>query len=125
MAEEIKSNGIKYVGRSLGELHRKEADVLLNAGLKIVSIWESGAEYAGFFREEKGFVEGKQAFGTAEHLGQPEGSSIYFPVHFDVLGMIKNNELGIQKIRIFSLKMNRRAFVFIFASRRSGWKFAY
>jgi hypothetical protein len=36
--------------------------------------------------------------------------------HQKVSVMIQNNILGIQKIGIFSLKMNNKAFVFIFAS---------
>lgn len=82
LAEELKSDGIEYVGCSLRDLHRNDADVLLNAGLKIVSIWD-GAEYLGYFSEEKGFAEGMDAYRTAEYIGQPEGSAIYFPVHFD------------------------------------------
>lgn len=35
--------------------------------------------------------------------------------HQKVLHMVENNILGIQKIGIFSLKMNRKAFVFIYA----------
>jgi hypothetical protein len=83
MAEKLKSEGMEHVGLSLRDLHRNNADVLLNAGLRIVSIWESGAEYAGYFSEEKGFADGKDAYRTAEYIGQPEGSAIYFPVHFE------------------------------------------
>jgi hypothetical protein len=35
--------------------------------------------------------------------------------HQKVLMLIQNNVLGIHKTRIFSLKMNRKAFVFIYA----------
>jgi hypothetical protein len=36
--------------------------------------------------------------------------------HQKVADMIKNNELGIHKVGIYSLKMNQKAFAFIYAS---------
>jgi LysM repeat protein len=86
-AEGLKAAGIEYVGRYLGDswktIGEKEADVLVKAGLKIISIWETNPTYARYFSEDKGFLDGKQAFSFAKSIGQPEGSAIYFAVDYD------------------------------------------
>jgi hypothetical protein len=58
LAEELKVTGVKYVGRYLGDfwksISKKEADVLIKAGLKIVSIWEINPTNARYFTKIRG-----------------------------------------------------------------------
>jgi LysM repeat protein len=57
--------------------------VLSNAGLKMISIWETNPTYARYFRKDKGIADGKDALAYAKSIGQPEGSAIYFAVDYD------------------------------------------
>ncbi|WP_217269630.1 LysM peptidoglycan-binding domain-containing protein [Neobacillus endophyticus] len=86
-ASVFKENGVKYVGRYLGNswksMDQSEADVILHAGLKLVSIWETNPTYADYFTESKGVSDAKEASSSARSLGQEPGSAIYFAVDFD------------------------------------------
>ncbi|MCQ6280834.1 LysM peptidoglycan-binding domain-containing protein [Bacillus sp. EB600] len=83
----LKAAGIEYVGRYLGDswksITKKEADILVHAGLKIISIWETNPTFAGYFSEDKAIADGKEAIAYAKLIGQPEGSAIYFAVDYD------------------------------------------
>ncbi|MDP4086188.1 MAG: LysM peptidoglycan-binding domain-containing protein [Bacillota bacterium] len=87
LAAGLKLNGIQYVGRYLGNswktMSRAEAQSIINAGLKIVSIWETNPTNAAFFTKEKGISDSKEASTYAKSIGQPEGSAIYFTVDYD------------------------------------------
>jgi LysM repeat protein len=87
LAAGLKSAGIEYVGRYLGDnwksISKKEAETLINAGLKIVSIWETNPTNARYFTEKKGIADGNDATSYAKSIGQPEGSAIYFAVDYD------------------------------------------
>jgi hypothetical protein len=83
LAVGLRSSGIEYVVCNFDLNSKKEADMLIKAGLKIVSIYESDAGYAGYFNEVRGIANGEKARSYAEYMGLPEGSAIYFPVYFD------------------------------------------
>jgi LysM repeat protein len=83
----LKSNGIEYVCRYLGNswksMDKTEADEIISAGLNIVSIWETNPTNAAYFTENQGINDGKQASTYAAAIGQPKGSAIYFAVDYD------------------------------------------
>jgi LysM repeat protein len=87
LAEGLKENGIEYVGRYLGNswksIKEKECDALINAGLKIISIWETNPTFAAYFTKNQGSADAKMASAFARSIGQIEGSAIYFAVDFD------------------------------------------
>lgn len=87
LAEGLKENGIEYVGRYLGNswksIKEKECDALINAGLKIISIWETNPTFAAYFTKSQGSADAKMASAFASSIGQKEGSAIYFAVDFD------------------------------------------
>jgi LysM repeat protein len=87
VAEGLKENGIEYVGRYLGNswksIREKECDALINAGLKIVSIWETNPTFPAYFTKNQGSADAKMASAFAKSIGQREGSAIYFAVDFD------------------------------------------
>lgn len=89
VAARLQAAGVEYVGRYLGKswksISQKEVDVLSNAGLKIISIWETNPTNARYFSEDKGIVDGQEALAYAKSIGQPEGSAIYFAVDYDAL----------------------------------------
>lgn len=88
IAEGLKAPGIEYVARYLGDtwksINKQEAVVLLENGLKIVSIWETNPTNAGYFTMDQGFADGHDAASFAQSIGQPEGSAIYFAVDYDM-----------------------------------------
>lgn len=63
-------------------LTAEEADTISQAGLNIVSVYETTADRALGGREA-GLRDGAVAVQTAKAVGQPEGSAIYFAVDFD------------------------------------------
>jgi LysM repeat protein len=83
----LKSHGIEYVCRYLGNswktMDKTEADQIINAGLRIVSIWETDPTHAGYFSKSKGVTDAKDASSYAKSIGQANGSAIYFTVDFD------------------------------------------
>lgn len=62
-------------------LTAEEVDAISNAGLRIVSVFETVADRAlgGY---AAGLADGKAALDTAKAVGQPAGSTIYFAVDF-------------------------------------------
>lgn len=87
LAESLKTTGVEYVGRYLGDSWKSisimEANALINAGLKIVSIWETNPTRATYFTKNQGISDGKVASDYAKSIGQSEGSAIYFTVDYD------------------------------------------
>lgn len=83
----LKSKGILYVGRYLGNswksMDKTEADEIINAGLRIVSIWETDPTHAGYFSKNQGVTDAKDASSYAKSIAQPNGSAIYFGVDYD------------------------------------------
>ncbi|OCT17059.1 hypothetical protein A8709_24015 [Paenibacillus pectinilyticus] len=81
-------NGYKFVGRYLvpsgaKALTKTEAGIISDAGLQIVSVFETTANRALGGRSA-GLADGATALQVASQVGQPEGSCIYFAVDFDV-----------------------------------------
>jgi len=76
----------RYLARGLGGkvLTRQEALALTNAGIRIVSVWESGTPTSSaYFTEAQGKADGNDAYQLAERIGQPKGTPIYFAVDYD------------------------------------------
>ena len=88
MAKNLKKEGFDYVARYLGEswksFNQKEASLIHEAGLQLVSIFQKSANHAKYFSEAQGRLDGMEAMKWAKAVGQPEGSAIYFAVDFDV-----------------------------------------
>lgn len=89
-AKEIASKGIKFVPRYLAPkswkswkaLTMAEAEYITDAGMMIISIWETTAGAAGE-GTEAGKNAGIFAFQSAKEVGQPKGTKIYFAVDFE------------------------------------------
>ena len=87
LAVSLKSKGIQYVGRYLGNswksMDKTEADGIMAAGLQIVSIWETNPTHAAYFTKDQGVLDAKEASSYAKAISQTEGSAIYFAVDYD------------------------------------------
>ncbi|MDF2958389.1 MAG: hypothetical protein K0S39_124 [Paenibacillus sp.] len=86
-AAAFRADGYEFVCRYLvptgaKRLTSNEARVISNAGLQIVSVFETTAERALGGRTA-GLADGSAALQVAAQIGQPEGSTIYFAVDFD------------------------------------------
>lgn len=97
-ARALKQAGFEYALRYLGNtwkgFNKAEAKAIQDAGLKLVSIFQKSANYAGYFSKEQGIRDAKQAQEWAEDVGQPEGTAIYFAVDFDAQGAHLKNVLA-------------------------------
>lgn len=63
-------------------LTRTEADAITNAGMQIVSVYETTANRpAG--GAKNGYLDGAAAYREAKAIGQPKGTAIYFAVDYD------------------------------------------
>ena len=87
LARDLKSSGIQYVARYLGNswksMDKTEADAIIGAGLQIVSIWETNPIYAAYFTKAQGISDAKEACSYAKAIEQTDGSVIYFAVDYD------------------------------------------
>lgn len=87
VADGLKSAGVQYVGRYLGSswksTSKKETEVLIQTGLKMVSIWETNPTSKKYFTKNQGMEDGREASSYAKLIGQEAGSAIYFAVDFD------------------------------------------
>lgn len=63
-------------------LTRKEAEIITDAGMQIVSVFEAGANRARG-GATAGAKDGVSALLEAQAVGQPKGSAIYFAVDYD------------------------------------------
>ena len=104
VAARLRSNGIQYVGRYLGDswksMSKMEADAIIGAGLQIVSIWETNPTKAAYFTEVQGNLDAIKASSFAAAIAQKEGSAIYFAVDYDAqasdMDAILNYFLGVR-----------------------------
>jgi len=87
-ARKIRELGFDFVGRYLvprwypKALLRAEAEALSEAGLYILSCWETSADRVKS-GAEAGAKDGESAASLAEKIGQPPGTIIYFAVDYD------------------------------------------
>ncbi|PYI52559.1 glycoside hydrolase domain-containing protein [Paenibacillus flagellatus] len=86
-AAAFRADGYEFACRYLvpsgwKRLTREEAEAISEAGLHIVSVFETTADRALGGRAA-GLADGAAAARTAQAIGQPEGSAIYFAVDFD------------------------------------------
>ncbi|WP_164821350.1 glycoside hydrolase domain-containing protein [Paenibacillus koleovorans] len=86
-ALEFRADGFEFVCRYLvptgfKRLTPEEATAISEAGLKIVSVFETTADRALGGRTA-GLADGALAAQVAARVGQPEGSAIYYAVDFD------------------------------------------
>lgn len=86
-AAAFKQDGYVFVARYLvpsswKALSTKEVATICNAGLQIVSVFETTADRALGGRSA-GLSDGATALALAAQMGQPVGSTIYFAVDFD------------------------------------------
>ncbi|MDY0396758.1 LysM peptidoglycan-binding domain-containing protein [Virgibacillus halophilus] len=85
-AKRLKQQGFDYVARYLGNnwktFDKAEAQAIQNAGLKLISIFQKSANYAGYHTESQAKLDAKEAEKYAKTVGQPTGSAIYFAVDF-------------------------------------------
>lgn len=90
-AAAFKEDGYTFVGRyavpegSWKALTAEEVQVISDAGLYIVSVFETTADRA-LGGAEAGSHDGQVAVQTVAGLGQAKGSTIYFAVDFDAQG---------------------------------------
>lgn len=66
------------------DLTPAELSQLRDAGLGVVSIWETNPTYPGFFTAERGAFDGARARTAARSLGQPDTAPIYATVDYDM-----------------------------------------
>jgi peptidoglycan hydrolase-like protein with peptidoglycan-binding domain len=98
-AATLKSLGYKAVGRYLTNypgdpskeqitnkrLQPGEISVILNAGLRLVPIYQSGSDAKEYFKYPQGSDAGYTAHTAASAYGLPEGTTIYFAVDYDAV----------------------------------------
>jgi LysM repeat protein len=84
----LTKNGVTHVGRYLPTTEWKgltivEVEVIKEAGLNLISIYEKGSTKASYFTKEQGIADATHAEQLAKSLNQPEGTAIYFTVDYD------------------------------------------
>ena len=87
---DIRNKGYEFVGRYLvpeniypeKALSKQEAQLLSNAGLKILSVFETTEDRASS-GTYGGTQDGKMAYEQAKLMGMPKDSTIYFAVDYD------------------------------------------
>jgi LysM repeat protein len=84
----LTKNGVTHVGRYLPTTDWKglslvEVEVIKEAGLHLISIYEKGSTKASYFTKEQGIEDANHAYQLAKSLNQPEGTAIYFTVDYD------------------------------------------
>lgn len=93
-AETLYNNGYRYVGRYLTGTYnggiskaitREEAQIIFDAGLRFFPIYQTSANYLGYFTSQQGATDAQKATKAATALGLPENTIIYFAVDFDCL----------------------------------------
>lgn len=81
VAADAVAKGVAFVCRYYKNMSLDEAQALSAAGLKIVSIWETGAERA-LAGAAAGTDDGTRARNAGAALGQPQGAAIYATADF-------------------------------------------
>ena len=88
----IKNAGYKYVGRYITNtpggtldkcLTRSEMENIINAGLKIIYIFQESNNRPAVFSKSKGMLQASRAIHAMDSLGAPKNSIIYFAVDCD------------------------------------------
>ena len=87
----LRQNGIDFVCRYYSHTTQQtekritspEAAAIVQAGMKIVTVYEDGPTNPGYFSRARGQADATHAHGAAQEIQQPAGSSIYFAVDFD------------------------------------------
>ncbi len=82
VAEAAAKAGVVAICRYLKNLSADEAEAIVDAGLYVVSIFESTAQRA-LQGTAAGFEDGQKALAQANALEQPAGSAIYATADFD------------------------------------------
>lgn len=86
-AQTLKSNGYDIVGRYLTGIFATTVDELtniLNAGLNVFPIYETGSYQTSYFSAGQGTSDAQAAVQACRELGIPEGTTIYFTVDYDM-----------------------------------------
>lgn len=93
-AKSLYNNGYRYIGRYLTgtmaggvpkNLTRKEAEIILDAGLNFFPIFQTEGYYNSYFTQEQGRADAYEAIDAATKLGIPAGTIIYFAVDYDCM----------------------------------------
>jgi LysM repeat protein len=87
-ADVLVKNGVTHVGRYLPTTDWKglslvEVEVIKEAGLQLISIYEKCSTKASYFTKDQGVEDATHAEQLAKSLNQPEGTAIYFTVDYD------------------------------------------
>jgi hypothetical protein len=85
------AGGYKFVGRYYSrttqiagkKITLAEAQLISNAGLEIVAVYEDGPTSYSYFSADRGTADANGAIAQAQVIGQPQGSAIYFTVDYD------------------------------------------
>ena len=87
-ANTLKENGYSIVGRYLTgkyALSNDELSIIINAGLSVFPIFETGGFELLYFNKYQGIEDARISTKVAKELGFKENTIIYFGVDFDVL----------------------------------------
>lgn len=91
----------RYLGDSWKTYDRAEAEAISEAGMKVVSIYETNPTHDSYFTAEQGKQDAQNAAKYAKQVGQPEGTAIYFTVDYgggnSNLGQVLNYFQAIKK----------------------------
>jgi hypothetical protein len=87
----LQSSGITFVGRYYSrtthiegkKLTASEAQLISDAGLQLVTVYEDGPTSYSYFSASRGSDDAAGALAQAAAIGQPTGSAIYFTVDYD------------------------------------------
>src|SRR5437773_11279654 len=87
----LRQNGIDFICRYYSHATKStekritspEAAAIVQAGMKIVTVYEDGPTNPGYFSRARGQADATRAHAAAQEIQQPAGSAIYFAVDFD------------------------------------------
>ncbi|HEY4640271.1 MAG TPA: DUF1906 domain-containing protein [Thermoanaerobaculia bacterium] len=87
----LKQAGIGFIGRYYSrttqiagkKLTQSEAQLICQAGLRIVAVYEDGPTSYSYFSADRGVEDAQTAIAQAEAIGQPQGTAIYFTVDYN------------------------------------------
>ncbi|MGL5646450.1 MAG: glycoside hydrolase domain-containing protein [Clostridium sp.] len=88
-AQILKSSGYNIVGRYLTgnfATTTEELTNILNAGLNVFPIYETGSYETSYFSAAQGTSDAVSAVQAARSFGIPQGTTIYFTVDYDMEG---------------------------------------
>lgn len=84
--KDLRSWGVRFVGRYLQTLVAPEVDDIAAAGLYLLSIFEANPTHVSYFTQSQGARDGAKAKLRALAAGQPEGSVVHATVDMDLRG---------------------------------------